>query len=62
MSILGEGITVIEEEIVRDCGDKLPDSHLPWYMKFFRNFPVTPLGKAQKPKMHEMSIKKWRLE
>lgn len=57
-----EGITVTEEEIVRYCRDKLPASHLPRYMKFVRDFPVTPLGKAQKFKMREMAIKEWGLE
>ena len=57
-----EGSTVTEEEIVRYCRDKLPASHLPRYMKFVRDFPVTPLGKAQKFKMREMAIKEWGLE
>ncbi|MCK9364364.1 MAG: AMP-binding protein [Syntrophales bacterium] len=57
-----EGSTVTEEEIGRYCRDKLPASHLPRYVKFVKDFPVTPLGKVQKFKMREIAIKEYGLE
>ena len=53
---LEEGATVMEEEIMRYCEGKLPDSHLPRYIKFVQEFPMTPLGKVQKFKMREITI------
>ena len=59
---LEEGTIVTEEEIVRYCRDRLPSDHLPRYLKFVKEFPMTPLGKIQKSKMREMAVKEWRLE
>jgi len=53
---LEEGANVMEEEIIRYCEGKLPDSHLPRYIKFVQEFPMTPLGKVQKFKMREITI------
>ena len=58
---LEEGTTVTEEEILQYCGKKLPDSHLPRYIKFVKEFPMTPLGKVQKFKMKEIAIKEYGL-
>ncbi len=58
---LEEGSTVTPEEILQFCRGKLPDSHLPRYVKFVKDFPTTPLGKVQKFKMREMAIKEYKL-
>jgi fatty-acyl-CoA synthase len=58
---LEEGTTVTEEEILQYCGKRLPDSHLPRYIKFVKEFPMTPLGKVQKFKMKEIAIKEYGL-
>jgi fatty-acyl-CoA synthase len=57
-----EGASVTEEEILRYCRGKLPDSCLPRYIKFVNEFPMTPLGKVQKFKMREIAIKEYGLE
>ena len=54
---LEEGAVVTEDEILQYCKKRLPDSHLPRYIKFVSEFPMTPLGKVQKFKMREMAIK-----
>jgi fatty-acyl-CoA synthase len=59
---LNEGITATEEEIIRFCIDKLPSSHVPRYVKFVKEFPMTPLGKVQKFRMRELAIKEYGLE
>jgi fatty-acyl-CoA synthase len=58
---LEEGMTAIEEEILQYCQGKLPNSHLPRYIKFVSEFPMTPLGKVQKFKIREMAIKEYGL-
>jgi fatty-acyl-CoA synthase len=60
--ILEEGATVTEEEIMRYCNGRLPVFHLPRYIKFVREFPMTPLGKVQKFKIKELAIKEYGLE
>lgn len=57
-----EGVEMSEEEIIKFCQDKLPPSQIPRYLKFVKEFPVTPLGKIQKFKMREMAIKEYGLE
>jgi fatty-acyl-CoA synthase len=59
---LEEGTTVTEDEIIQYCQGKVPDSHLPRYIKFVKEFPMTPLGKIQKFKMREIAIKEYNLE
>ena len=59
---LEEGASVTEEEILKYSRVKLPDSHLPRYIKFVKEFPMTPLGKVQKFKMREMAIKEYGLK
>jgi len=59
---LEEGASVTEEEIRKYSRGKLPDSHLPRYIKFVKEFPMTPLGKVQKFKMREMAIKEYGLK
>ncbi len=58
---LEEGATLAEEEILQYCRAKLPVSSLPRYIKFVKEFPTTPLGKAQKFKMREIAIKEHNL-
>jgi len=58
---LEEGATVTEEEILKYSKEKLPESHLPRYIKFVKEFPMTPLGKIQKFKMREMAAKEYGL-
>jgi fatty-acyl-CoA synthase len=58
---LEEGTTATEQEILQYCQGRLPDSHLPRYMKFVNEFPMTPLGKVQKFKMREIVIKEYGL-
>ncbi len=59
---LEEGTSVNEDEIIQYCRGKIPDSHLPRYIRFVKEFPMTPLGKIQKFKMREIEIKKYNLE
>ncbi len=56
-----EGATITEEEVLRYCRGKLPDSRLPRYIKFVKEFPTTPLGKVQKFRMREIAIKEYGL-
>jgi fatty-acyl-CoA synthase len=56
-----EGADANEEEIRRYCEGKLPLSSLPRYMKFVNEFPMTPLGKIQKFRMREITIKELNL-
>ena len=58
---LEEGTSITQEEILQYCHGRLPVSYLPRYIKFVNEFPTTPLGKAQKFKMREISIKEYRL-
>ena len=57
---LEEGTSITQEEILQYCHGRLPVSCLPRYIKFVNEFPTTPLGKAQKFKMREISIKEQR--
>jgi len=59
---LEERSSVSKEAIHQYCQGKLPDSHLPQYIKFVKEFPMTPLGKVQKFKMREMAIQEYGLE
>jgi len=58
---LEEGALTSEEEILKYAREKLPDSHQPRYIKFVKEYPMTPLGKAQKFKMREMAVKEYGL-
>jgi len=59
---LEEGVMATEEEVRQYCKERLPNSHLPRYIKFVREFPTTPLGKVQKFKMREMATEEYRLK
>ena len=59
---LEEGMTATEEEILRYCRENLPESRLPRYIQFVREFPMTLLGKIQKFRMREIAIKEYGLE
>ncbi len=59
---LEEGTSLTEDEIIQYCQGKIPDSHLPRYIRFVKEFPMTPLGKIQKFKMREIEIKESDLE
>jgi len=59
---LEEGASATEEEILQFCKEKLPELHLPRYIKFVNEFPMTPLGKIQKFKMREIAIKEYNIE
>lgn len=59
---LEEGTRATDEEILQYCREKLPGSHVPRYIKFVEEFPMTPLGKIQKFKMKELAVKEWGLE
>ncbi len=59
---LEEGAQVAESEVLEFCRERLPDSHVPRYLKFVREFPTTPLGKVQKFKMREAMIEEYGLE
>jgi fatty-acyl-CoA synthase len=54
---LEEGTSITQEEVLHYCRGKLPVSCLPRYIKFVNGFPTTPLGKAQKFKMREVTMK-----
>ena len=56
---LEEGSTATEEEILQHCREKLPASHVPRYIKFVNEFPMTPLGKIQKFKIREITVKEF---
>lgn len=57
-----EGSSLTQEEVLQYCREKLPASHVPRYIKFVKNFPMTPLGKIQKFKMRELTVKEYNLE
>lgn len=59
---LDEGATVTEEEILQFCKEKLPLAQVPRYLKFVKEFPMTPLGKIQKFKMREIASQEYGLE
>ena len=59
---LEEGATADAEEMLQHCRGKLPDSHLPRFIKFVEEFPMTPLGKIQKFKIREMAVREYGLE
>lgn len=59
---LEEGAIASAEEILQHCRKKLPETHLPRYIKFVEEYPMTPLGKIQKFKMREMAIREYGLE
>jgi fatty-acyl-CoA synthase len=59
---LEEEATATSEGILQYCRERLPASHLPAYIKFVKEFPMTPLGKIQKFKMKEMAIRELGLE
>ncbi len=59
---LEEGAYATEEEILSFLREKIPESHLPKYIKFIKEFPMTPLGKIQKFKMREIATKEYGLE
>ena len=56
-----EGAVITEEEVLLYCREKLPDSRLPRYIKFVKEFPTTPLGKVQKFRMREIAVKEYGL-
>ncbi len=58
---LEDGATVTEHDILQYCRGTIPDSHLPRYIKFVKEFPMTPLGKVQKFKMREIAMKEYNL-
>lgn len=58
---LEEGASATEDEILQYCREKLPVPSLPRYIKFVREFPMTLLGKVQKFRMREISIKEYGL-
>ena len=58
---LEEDADISEADVIQYCKGKLPDSHLPSYIKFVKEFPMTPLGKIQKFKMREIAIKEYDL-
>jgi fatty-acyl-CoA synthase len=59
---LEEGANVTEHEIIQYCKGRIPDSSLPRYIKFVKEFPMTPLGKVQKFKMREIAIEEYKLQ
>jgi fatty-acyl-CoA synthase len=59
---LEEGANVSEQEIIQYCKGKIPDNSLPRYIKFVKEFPMTPLGKVQKFKMRELAIAEYKLQ
>jgi fatty-acyl-CoA synthase len=59
---LEEGSSVTADEVLRYCQERLPKSHVPRYIKFVSEFPMTPLGKIQKFKMREIEIKEFNIE
>jgi len=59
---LEEGASYTEKEILEYLKERLPESYLPKYIKFVKDFPMTPLGKIQKFKMREITSKEYGLE
>ncbi|MGQ9509884.1 MAG: AMP-binding protein [Thermodesulfobacteriota bacterium] len=57
-----EGEELKEKEFFQFCKDYLPSSKIPRYLKFVKEFPMTPLGKVQKFKMREIAIEEYGLE
>ncbi len=59
---LKDGVELRPEELLQFFREKLPASHVPRYLKIVSEFPMTPLGKIQKFKMREMTIKEYKLD
>ncbi|MCX8119002.1 MAG: AMP-binding protein [Desulfobacterota bacterium] len=59
---LEEGTSLTEEDVLRFCREKLPATQIPRYIKFVKEFPMTPVGKIQKFKMREIAAKEYGLE
>lgn len=59
---LEENVVAKEEEILQFCKERLPYTQVPRYLKFVKEFPMTPLGKIQKFKMREIASKEYGLE
>ncbi len=59
---LEEGAGLREEDILQFCKDKLSPSQVPRYIKFVKEFPMTPLGKIQKFKMREIASEEYGLK
>ena len=59
---LEEGAEVSADEILHYCRGRIPESHVPRYLKFVDQFPMTPLGKIQKFKIREMAIREYQIE
>jgi fatty-acyl-CoA synthase len=58
---LKEGEDSTEAEVIDFCRDKMSNLKLPRYVRFVRDFPLTPVGKVQKFKLREMAIKEFNL-
>ncbi len=52
-----EGKTVLEEEVLQFCKEKIAHYKVPKYWKFVDEFPMTISGKIRKVEMREISIK-----
>jgi fatty-acyl-CoA synthase len=59
---LEEEATATEDDIIQYCKRRLPDSHIPRYVKFVKEFPMTPSGKVQKFKMREVATEEYHLK
>ena len=45
-----------EQEIMAFLGEQVPHDHLPAWVRFVEEFPMTPVGKIQKFRMREMML------
>lgn len=52
--ILHDGETCNEEVIRQYCKENISHNKVPRYVRFFREFPMTASGKAQKFKLQEL--------
>lgn len=59
---LEENVVVKPDEILQFCKERLPSIQVPRYLKFVKEFPMTPLGKIQKFKMREIASQEYGLE
>jgi fatty-acyl-CoA synthase len=59
---LKDGETAKEEEIIEYCKGKIANYKIPRYVKFMKEFPLTPSGKIKKYVLVEQAVKERHLE
>ncbi len=54
--VLKPGVTLIQEELIRHCNDRMPYFAVPRYVEFMESLPKTPTDRIEKYKLKQASI------